>query len=123
MKQEPNIATCYKTISTMGKEAMRRKRAAGEHLNRALVGSKNARDAMGKSVFVLDPTSIGLVDEARILRAKGNSVRAVCKIMEEKGLRYLTYENMANNSAAQLSKFQAGRVSASTSGSPLETRR
>jgi len=53
----------------------------------APLGWLNARDDKGRSIIVPDPERYELVQEAKRLRATGMSIRKICKVMEEKGLR------------------------------------
>jgi len=93
MKHEPiehseeRIRTYYQTLSAMGKEAMREKEAAGETMHLARLGFRNVKDAYGRSTVEPDPETYPLVMEAKRMREEGYSIRKICKVMEEKGLR------------------------------------
>lgn len=79
--------TYYKLISAKGKKAMQEKNANGEVMHLAPLGWKNARDKDGRSIIVKDPLTYPLIEEAKRSKDEGKSIRAICKVMEEKGLR------------------------------------
>lgn len=81
-----NLSDYYKTISAMGKEAQRAKRAAGEAMNLAPLGFRKVRKD-GRLVLEPDPASWSPVSEARTLRQLGFSIRHICRSMEARGLR------------------------------------
>jgi hypothetical protein len=76
----------YQLISAMGKEAMWEKKANGETMHLAPLGWKNVR-RNGKSTIEIDEKTFWLVQEARRLRNNGASIRQICQIMAENGLR------------------------------------
>lgn len=53
----------------------------------APLGWLNGRDQHGRSILVPDPERYELVQEAKRLRAEGMSIRKICKVMTEAGLR------------------------------------
>ncbi|MBS1706734.1 MAG: recombinase family protein [Armatimonadetes bacterium] len=84
---EVDINTFYKTISAKGKAVMKQRRSQGEIMHKAPLGYKNARDKDGRSILVIDPKTYPLVQKAKDLRAQGMSIRKICAVMEERGLR------------------------------------
>lgn len=87
MTTESPTSDYYKAISAKGKLVIAEKRAQGEQMHLAPLGYKNARDKLGRSVFVPDLATYDLVQEAKRLRAEGMSIRKLCRRMEELGLR------------------------------------
>ena len=87
MSKNVETADYYRRISALGKEAMRRKNANGETMHLAPLGYLNVRDVEGRSVTVPDPRTHALVEEARIMRQEGRSIRQICAEMKRKGLR------------------------------------
>ena len=77
----------FKTLSAKGKAAMREKHSNGETMHLAPLGWLNTRDDKGRSIIVPDPERYELVQEAKRLRAVGMSIRKICAVMDEKGLR------------------------------------
>lgn len=53
----------------------------------APLGWLNVRDYQGRSIIVPDPERNELVHEAERLRVQGISIRKICALMEQKGLR------------------------------------
>lgn len=53
----------------------------------APLGWLNARDELGRSIIVPDPARYELVQEAKRLHEQGMSIRKICKVMEQEGLR------------------------------------
>jgi hypothetical protein len=82
----PELSAYFQLLSHKGHRAIKQKRAAGETMHLAPLGYRNVRKA-GRSVIEPDPTTIGLVSEARLLRHQGHSIRAICRIMASRGLR------------------------------------
>src|ERR1035438_1689718 len=76
----------FQAISAIGKEAMKEKKAQGECMHLAPLGYRNVH-IKGRSVIERDPKIWPLVEEAKSLSQHGLSIRAVCQIMAEKGLR------------------------------------
>lgn len=69
------------------REAMAARKAAGEAMHLAPLGFRNARDAEGRSVIEPDPETYPLVMEALAMRGRGDSIRTICRVMRQKGLR------------------------------------
>jgi len=76
----------YQIISAMGKEAIKRKKAQGETMHLAPLGWKNVR-INGKSTIRIDTDKFLLIQKAHHLRKRGKSIREICRIMNEQGLR------------------------------------
>src|SRR5665213_1357882 len=81
-----NLKLYFQTISAMGKEVMKEKKAQGECMHLAPLGYKNVRKN-GRSVTEIDPATWPLLDKARSLRQQGFPIRTICQIMADKGLR------------------------------------
>jgi hypothetical protein len=76
----------YQIISAMGKEAIKRKKAEGQTMHLAPLGWKNVK-INGISTVEIDFDTFGLIQQARRLRREGKSIRKICRIMAERGLR------------------------------------
>jgi len=76
----------YQIISAMGKEAIKRKKAEGQTMHLAPLGYKNVK-INGISTIEIDFDTFDLVQQARKLRKEGKTIREICRIMAEKGLR------------------------------------
>lgn len=76
----------YQIISAMGKEAIKRKKAEGQTMHLAPLGYKNVK-INGISTTEIDFDTFDLVQQARKLRKEGKSIREICWIMAQRGLR------------------------------------
>ena len=76
----------FQAISAIGKEVMKEKKAQGECMHLAPIGYRNIH-VKGQSIIERDLKTWPLVAEAKTLSAQGHSIRAVCQMMTEKGLR------------------------------------
>lgn len=70
----------------MGKEAIKRKKAEGQTMHLAPLGYKNVK-INGISTVEIDFDTFDLVQQARKLRKEGKSIRDICRIMADRGLR------------------------------------
>ncbi len=86
MRKTTGFTEYFQLISAMGKHAMWEKKANGEAMHQAPLGYKNTRQN-GRSVIVSDPATFHLVEEARLLRSQGYTLKQTCLLMEKKGLR------------------------------------
>ena len=86
MKKNSAFTEYFQLISAMGKHAMWEKKAKGEAMHQAPLGYRNVREN-GRSVIVPDPATFHLVEEARLLRSQGRTLKEICKLMMKKGLR------------------------------------
>ena len=87
VQAEPmDLTTFYRTISAQGKLAIKQKREQGESMCQAPLGYRNVH-VRGRTVLEPDPQTYPLVEDARRLRQQGCTIRTICKVMAERGLR------------------------------------
>lgn len=81
-----DLTTFYKTISAQGKLAIKQKSEQGEMMHQAPLGYRNTH-VRGRTIMEPDPKTHSLVEDARRLRQQGCTIRTICRVMAEMGLR------------------------------------